>query len=316
MRIYQSWYKDQDAVTIESGRLLAQFLPQIGAKMCSLVYKPLDLELLVQRPGEKYLLQPYDGTYVDGECSGFDDMFPSIDACHYESYPWRGTRIPDHGEVWSIPWQLAVEADRLSFATHGVRFPYRLEKAVCLAGEDRLRIAYRLANPTPFPFSFLWAAHTMINLEEGCRLELPAGVRSVVSTLSYSGDLGRYGDEFPWPIYRLPDGQARDLRLIRPKSARDAAKYYIKGRLPEGWCTLQYPKSGIALLFSFPVDKVPYLGILPNEGGWQDLYNIFIEPATAGYDRIDVAGLHNELSQVQANSTYEWYLNIAVVAGA
>lgn len=120
-RIGQSRYKDQPAVTIQSDQIAAQFLPGIGAKMCSRVCKPLGFELLVQRPGKEYVLQPYDGDYVAGECSGFDDMFPTIDECFYESYPWKGTRIPDHGEVWSIPWQHSMEDNRLHFSTHGVR---------------------------------------------------------------------------------------------------------------------------------------------------------------------------------------------------
>lgn len=313
MRIYPSRYKDQEALSIESERIAAQFLPGIGAKMCSLVYKPLDRELLVQAPGETYRLQPYDGIYVDGECSGFDDMFPTVDACHYEEYPWQGIRLPDHGEVWSLAWESAIQRDLLWFSVHGVRFPYHLEKWISFTAEDTLHIRYRLTNPTSFPFRFLWAAHIMLSLEEGCHLALPDGVRSVVCTLGQGGDLGSYGDESPWPIVRLPDGRERDLRLLRPRSTGVLEKYYVKGRMPEGWCTLRYPRSNFALTLSFPVDKVPYLGILPNEGIWRDMYNVFIEPATASYDRIDAAGLHNALSVVQGNAAYEWYLDIAVV---
>ena len=70
MSIYASQYKDQPAITIESDAIRAQFLPSIGSKMCSLVYKPLQRELMVQNPSEKYLLQPYDGHYESAECSG------------------------------------------------------------------------------------------------------------------------------------------------------------------------------------------------------------------------------------------------------
>ena len=315
-QISGSQYKDQAAVTIENGDLAAQFLTSIGAKMCSLVYKPLGLELLVQRPGEQYLLQPYDGDYVAGECSGFDDMFPSIDECFYERYPWKGVRIPDHGEVWSIPWACEAEAGRLHFSTYGVRFPYRLEKWVQLVAADTLRLDYRLTNLSGFEFAFLWAAHTMFYLEEGAELKLPAGVERIVSTLSFGDSLGRYGDELPWPAYTLPDGRKMDLRFMRPKSTGDGGKYYVKGRMPEGWCSLTYPWSGLTLTLSFPVEKVPYLGILPNEGGWQDLYNIFLEPATASFDRIDVARLHGELSTVGPKATYEWYLDINIIPTA
>ena len=65
-RVYESRYKDQAAITIESPRISAQFLPGIGAKMCSLVYKPRGLELLVQRPNAAYRVAPYDGDYVEG----------------------------------------------------------------------------------------------------------------------------------------------------------------------------------------------------------------------------------------------------------
>ena len=72
-----SRYKDQPAITLESAKVAAQFLPGIGAKMCSLIYKPVNLELLLQRPNETYRLAPYDGDYVaQGECSGFDEMSP------------------------------------------------------------------------------------------------------------------------------------------------------------------------------------------------------------------------------------------------
>lgn len=316
VQIYPSQYKDQRALSVESGKIVAQFLPAVGSKMCSLVYKPLNLELLVQRSNPRYLLAPYDGDYVgQGECSGFDEMFPSIDKCFYEGYPWRGTPIPDHGEVWSIEWDYVAENDRLHFATFGVRFPYKLEKWVTFQGDNVLHTDYRVTNLSDFDLDFMWAAHPMFYLEEGAELRLPTGVQRVVTTLSFTGNLGRYGDEFDWPIALLPDGQMRDLRRIRPKTARDAEKYFVKGKLPEGWCALFYPRSDLTLTLSFPVETVPYLAILPNAGGWQDLYNIFLEPATAAFDRLDVARLRGECSTVTARSAYEWYLDIALTEG-
>lgn len=142
----------------------------------------------------------------------------------------------------------------------------------------------------------------MFNLDEDCELVLPMSIQSVVSTLGLSGELGYYGDESPWPIFTLPDGRVRDLRVCQPKSARDESECYVKGRMPEGWCKLKYHRRGITLTLSFPENKVPYLAILPNEGGWQDLYNIFLESATASFDRIEVARLHGELSTVGPGS--------------
>ena len=309
----ESTYKDQRAMTLQTDQIAAQFLPHIGAKMCSLVHRPTGMELLVQRPWDHYRVAPYDGDYVaQGECSGLDDMFPTIDRCCYDRYPWLGTPIPDHGEVWSIPWEYAVEGERLYCAVHGVRFPYRLEKWISFSAPGVLRTDYRLTNFSSFDFDFLWAAHPMFVLEEGAEVTLPTSVRQVCTVISLSAELGRYGDRFDWPLAKLTNGLTRDLSRMRPKSAHDAAKFYVVGKLQEGWCSLSYPKSRLILTLRFPVEQVPYLGILPNEGGFQDLYNVFLEPATASFDRPDVARLHGELSTVGARSTYEWYLELAL----
>jgi hypothetical protein len=314
-KITNSSYKDQNAITIESEVLSAQFLPGVGAKLASLIYKPLGLELMVQRPGSLYLRQPYDGDYVAGECSGCDDMFPTIDACHYQGYPWKGTPIPDHGEVWSLPWTCAVEGERMHLSTRGARFPYRLEKWVSCADASTLRIDYRASNESPFDMDFMWAAHMMVNLEEDTELVLPGGVQQVVTRLSFNGGMGSYGDVLDWPAYTRPDGSTRDLSRLRPRSARDADKYFVKGRMPEGWCALKFHRSNFTLALSFPVDQVPYLGVLPNECGWNDLYNIFLEPCTASFDDLNVAKVRGECSVLRAGATYEWSLSIQLLAG-
>ena len=315
--IRESRYKDQVAVTIESDRIAAQFLPATGTNLCSLIYKPQGLEMLIQRSAARYRVAPYGGDYVEqGECAGMDDMFPTIDRCFYERYPWQGTALPDHGEVWSLPWECHVEeGSRLHFAAYGVRLPYRLDKWVSFADEGVLHIAYSLANLSAFDMDFLWAAHPMFVLEEGAEVILPGGVGQIVTVLSPDGALGGYGDRFTWPVADLPGGEKRDLSHIRSRVTRDFAKYYVKGPLPEGWCALTYPQSDLTLTLSFPVAQVPYLGILPNAGGWQDLYNIFLEPATATFDRPDVARLHGECSTVKAGGKYEWYLDIALSPG-
>ena len=278
--------------------------------MASLVYKPRQRELMVQNPSKKYLLQPYDGVYEAAECSGFDEMFPTIDTCYYESYPWQGTKIPDHGEVWSLAWGSHIEGDQLSMATYGVRFPYRLEKRVSFAAPHILRTDYVLTNLSGFDFNFMWTAHTMLNLEDGVELILPSAVESVLSC-SRNGSVGSYGTEGRWPQVTQLDGTSRDLSKLRPISTHKSEKYYVKGKMAEGWCALKYHQSDFGLALSFPTETVPYLAILPNEGGWRNIHNIFLEPATATFDRPDVARLRNEGSTVRAHATYSWHLNIS-----
>ncbi len=311
MKIYPSRYKDQPAVTLESEVVRAQFLPHIGSKMCSLIYKPRNVELMVQTPGDQYRMQPYDGVYEAGECSGFDEMFPTIDTCFFEHYPWQGSKIPDHGEVWSLPWEHRVEDQTLYFGVHGVRFPYKLEKWVSMTDDSIIRIDYLLTNLSDFDFAFLWSAHTMINLEEGVELVLPPEARRIVSIFQLNG-IGEYGEEQDWPIFSDGQGKQIDRARLQPQSTRRAEKYYIKGKLSSGWCALKYHRSQFGLALSFPAATVPYLAVLSNEGGWRDIYNIFLEPATATFDRPDVARLHQQASILKARSTYRWHLNVSL----
>ena len=243
-RTHPSQYKDQPAITLESDQVTAQFLPGIGAKLCSLVYRAAGRELLVQRPNPAYLLAPYDGDYVaQGECSGLDDMFPSIDRCFYEGYPWRGTPIPDHGEVWSLPWEHRVEPDgSLYFGVNGVRFPYRLEKWVSLQ---------RARHPDgPLPADQSFVASTLISCGPRTRCSIwrkgPSwccrrGSSRWSPPSASSGDLGRYGDEWPWPCFSGPDGRGARPAPPAPQDVGAASKYFVKGRMPEGWCALTYP---------------------------------------------------------------------------
>jgi len=316
MKIIDSLYKDVPSVVLESNDLQVSILPRYGAKIASIYSKKQDFEYLVQNPGETYRKQNYDGSYVLGECSGFDDMFPTIDQCFYEDFPWKGTVLPDHGEVWSLEWESSVIERGLMLAVSGVRLPYRLEKILSIDNQDTLKMEYRLFNSSPFPINFLWAAHVMINIMEGTRLILPPSSKSAMAVFSKSGRIGRYGDTFSWPF---PDISIKEDRLdvSRSTSVEDMEKYYMKDPLDEGYCLLDYP-DGKKLRLGFSPDTVPYLGILMNENGWNNngtwekLYNIFLEPCTASMDRVDVAVLRGQCSVLPPNGEYKWELSISM----
>ena len=313
VRVAAGRYKDKESITLSSRSLSATVIPSPGGKIASLVDLASGYEHMVQRSGPAYRDQPYDGVYTDGECSGFDDMFPTIDECHYELPPWKGARLPDHGEVWSLPWEHQVEGDTLVMRVRGVRLPYLLEKRLSIPSENTLRIDYVLTNDTPSDMHFLWAAHVMANIEEGSRILLPSCCTTAMTALSKSGRMGRYGDTVSWPEFTGPDGTRHRGDAGRAASVADMEKYYFRDPLDEGWCAVRSP-GGRLLALSFPVSTVPYLGILLNEHAWDDRYNIFLEPCTASFDRIDAARLRGQSSAVKARSTYEWHLCMTVGA--
>jgi len=312
MHISSASYKDQQGVMIDTGILEAVILPGRGANLASLIYKPAGKQLLSQRPGTCYQVQPYAGNYVAAENAGMDDMFPTIDACVCEQFPWQGVQLPDHGEVWSLPWQAEPDDDGLSLRVHGVRLPYTLEKRFSAPDPSVIKIEYRLTNHTAFEFDYLWAAHAMFASEEGAEVVVPQGLDRFTTTFSNSPALGRYGDQFAWPLATLSDGSQRDMRWMRSKQAGEVYKFYFHGKLREGWCAARFHQSGIAIGLSWPQEAVPYLALLPNEGGWDDACSLYFEPSTCTFDRPDFGRYHGEVARLGPNAAHSWYLNISV----
>ena len=304
-------YKNKPSIVLENETLRAEFLPDPGGKMVSLIGKRTGYEFLVQRPNSTYREQPFAGVYVDGECSGFDDMFPTIDACACENAPWQGVELADHGEVWSLPWDVvSANAHSVTMAVHGFRFPYRLEKRIALTESGSLRFDYELTNLSPFDFEYLWAGHLMLNLEECAKVSLPDDCREMVTILSNSGL--NFGDVHRWPYLKDANGETYRADIARSKDVKGFEKYYFTQPLKQGWCALEYPDQQKKIQISFSAVTVPYLGILMNEEGWDGLYNIFIEPCSVCYDRPDVAKKHGQISVVRGKSTVKWKMEISV----
>ena len=309
-KLYENSYKDQKALVLESDRLLFKFLPDFGAGIASIFHKKTKKEFLVQRPEEKFRTVPFDGSYVDAECSGLDDMFPTIDTCYYENEPWKGTKLADHGEVWNLKAKTQFTDSEAIFTVQGIRLPYILEKRIKFISESVLRIDYRVINNTQFDMDFLWAAHTMLNAEPGLKILVPEGLKKAIAVFTNTGRIGSYGEEFDWPEFIDRDRIKRNVGVMGERED-NCEKYYFKNELKKGWCVAHYPDDTVFAL-SFPADKVPYLGILHNPGSFRNIYNLFLEPCTASFDRPDFAAARGQNSIVKAFSEYKWYLNITI----
>lgn len=302
-------YKDRDAVLFESQRLSAKVIPNPGGKLASLIDKQSGFEFLVQKEWQKYRPGEYDKLFVDAECSGFDEMFPTIDPCHCEQAPWQGSMMPCHGEVWSLPWSVEEKEAGVNFGVDGVRFPYRLEKSIQLQGDSRLRYDYRLKNKSPFDFDYLWAGHLMINLLEGTKITVPEKCQNALTVLSAGSR--KFGDVQKWPDFLDNNGKPYRADVVRPETTNAFEKFYFLEKLDGGFCTLDYP-NGQKLTVRFEGAAVPYLGLLVNENEWDNLYNIIIEPCSIGFDRPDTAKRFGQVSTLTGGSELVWGLEIEI----
>lgn len=307
IRIYETTYKNVEAIAIESNRLVVTMIPSSGSKLQSIYDKMLQKEYLIQSPSKEFVRSAYASNFAEGDVSGFDEIFPSIESCFYPLEPWEGVSVPDHGEVWSLPWQYNVLNNSIVLRVHGVRFPYRLEKKIEFLREQCFRITYKAENLSDFDFPFIWTPHMLLQCEADSVIVLPDSVKNVISTCSVDNKLGKFGTMHTWPITRINE-EAYDISQVYPKYPGKCEKYYAMGNVLEGWCALHNKGTGSCVGLSYPIDKVPYLGIW--EGIMNGRFVTALEPCTGDLDSLDTAVQWNRVSVIKAKSHIEWYLNI------
>lgn len=305
--IFQSTYKNIACIVMESDLLILKIIPESGGKIQSIFNKQLNKEYLFQSPRPEFVRSAYGADFGSGDLSGFDEAFPSIEACFYPLPPWQGTRIPDHGEVWALPWDYQIDTRALTMSVTGVRFPYRIRKRIEFIRANSLRISYAAENFSNFDFSFAWAPHTLFNCDQDTVIVFPPSVKNVFSTCSVENMLGKFGAMHDWPITMI-DGKEYDISKVYPKYPDKCEKYYAMGQVAEGWCALHNTQSGDTVGLSYPIDKIPYLGVW--EGIMNGRYVTALEPCSGDLDYLDTAIQWNRVSVIKAISEYNWYLNL------
>lgn len=308
MKIYKGTYKNLSGIFLENKILRVCILPELGAKIASIYYKPQDYEVLFQPVKNEYSIPKYGDDFSLYDTSGADEMFPTIDKCIYPYDGYKGTPCPDHGELWSKSWDIEIDGDVVKTYTTGIRFPYRIERGISLS-ESGIDFNYTIENNGNFPLYGIWAFHALANCDEKTRIILP-GVEEVVNvnkTSRYLGEIDRI-HKFPQSIDS--SGNTLFLDNLRPQTANNCEKYYVNGRgiLNEAGMTQNRGKL-IHRVF-FDPEKVPYLGVWINEGGFKGGYNLALEPSTGFYDSLEITKEKDGLEPIEAGEELEFWMRL------
>ncbi len=309
-------FKGWPAVQLENDFASIVIIPQIGGKIVSIQSRSGGREFLWQDDTRPYRQPRYGDGFGNYDASGFDECFPTIGECIYPEFPWQGIIVPDHGELWCIPWQHELGTDSVYLHTYGVRFPYRFEKRLTLAPDaGRCTIAYRVTNLSPFDLKYLWSAHPLFAAQEGMRILLP-GEPEVRLTFALGNRVnGDFLQNFRWPWLCAPDGETVDYSLIGSPDLKANDKVYANAPA-EGWCALHEPQSGDFIALGFPPDKIPLVGVCIDHGGWpfegQAGYWVALEPCTGLPDPLDQAIAQREYATLPANGCAEWSLALHI----
>lgn len=313
----QTTWQGLPALQLESEALRAVVVPEVGAKLVSLFDRRTGTEWLVA-PGEKPLRPvPYGAPFVDQDMSGWDEMFPTITTCHYPAPgAHQGVLLPDHGEVWALPWSVVLSSpEQLALAVEGRALPYRLSRTLTFTASDTLQLAYELTNTGSDSLAYLWAAHPQFDCGDGLEVLLPAHVRRVVNSLPAEWGWDQPGTEYGWPEATGPNGGPVRIDEVGPPTLQRARKFFVPPDAAIDGVTLKRRPSGVWLRMGWASGELPYFGLWVDEGALSHTSVVAPEPMTGYYDSLDVAWRNGRVSTIAPGLTQSWTLTIQVGGG-
>ncbi len=153
-------WRGMPAWRVATGDLWVVVCPGWGGKVVSVFHVPTRRECLAPAPLRPPRTPTYGSLWRSYDLFGWDDAFPTMGECAYPG-PGRlaGVRLPDHGEVWSRPWddESAADSADVVLAIRGMALPYLLRKRLSVDG-SAVTLAYELVNEGDEPMPYQYAA--------------------------------------------------------------------------------------------------------------------------------------------------------------
>jgi hypothetical protein len=272
------------AVTLENQFLSITLLPEKGADIYSLVYKPRKMDVLWKAPWG--LKKPGTGVATGGSNTeaawlehyegGWQEIFPNGgDACTY-----KGAPLNFHGEASTLLWDYTVlhkSGSRITveFSVRLYRSPFLLRR--CITIERNLTAVHfeeTLLNEAEEDMHYMWGHHPAYGpsfLSGDCRLQVPARTYQEHETEISPTSRVPAGSSGPWPMVAGKNGRPLDLSIIPGNNERVAEFGYLCD-LEEGWYGLINRKEGFGVGLAWPKEVFRYLWF------WRELRGSFGYP--------------------------------------
>lgn len=307
-----------DRIILDNAVARVVVVPDLGGKIVSLVRIASGREYLISLPSDEDFRKPsFGGTFVDYNNVGFDECIPTIAACDYPEGKFAGFQLPDHGDVWSLPWQHEIRDSGVMLSVQGRSLPFVFRKYLSLQGAT-LRIEYELLNTSDARFQFLWSAHPLLTTEPGTTILLPIDSGELLIDSSKGKRLGSKGESCTWPIATQKNGQTDDLRLMKTRG--EASDKLYTPRLSKGYCGLYHPNANESIVFKFDVESVPYVGLWVCHGGVgpdnpKEPYTIAMEACNGRPDSLREAIGRGESSTLLPHELKQWAIHVELLEG-
>ena len=269
------------AVTIENELLSMTVLPEKGADIYRLVYKPRNMDVLwkspwgLKRPGSGVpTTRTTEEAWLEHYAGGWQEIFPNGgDACVY-----KGCHLNFHGEVSILPWDYTVEQGHgmasAEFTVSTYRSPFLLRRKLTLeAGKPVVHLWEKLSSRAEEEMHFMWGHHPAYGapfLNGDCRVQLPGATFQAhhveISPLCKIAA----NTVAEWP--NVPGKKAVvNLGVVPPVTERNCEFGYLRD-LQAGWYALTSRQHNFSIGLVWPREVFPYLWF------WQELRGSFGYP--------------------------------------
>ena len=86
-------------IRLENELVAVAVLPELGAKIWSLIYKPMGTNWIWHNPTVPLKALTAGASYDDNWAGGWEELFPNDAPGEF-----LGRNLPDHGEWWNSAW--------------------------------------------------------------------------------------------------------------------------------------------------------------------------------------------------------------------
>ena len=310
--VYRTDWHGVEAWTLASPDLTVTMVPTMGAKIVSLLDRHTEAEWLIDPGRRPFRPVAYGAPFQEQDMSGWDEMFPTIVACPYPgSGVHHGASLPDHGEAWTLPWQIAQAGeDSLTLTMEGYALPYQLTRTADCPEPATLRLRYTLNNMGSEPMPYLWAAHPQFTCGPDGQVVLPPDITEVINTIPESSGWGPPETRFGWPAATGLNGLPERTDLVGPPTLKRARKFFALPHMRPTWAAVLRRDSGQWVRFEWDSQQLPYLGLWVDEGSLNHDSVATPEPTTAWYDDLALAYSKGQVAILPIGDTHTWTLTV------
>ncbi len=322
LRISEDTLKGFRRINVDNGKIAFTLLPELGAKIHSLRDLRSDHEWLWTSDRLPLGKHPYGVSYTKyADNGGWDECFPTVGACEYPLSPLEGTTLPDHGDVWSQPWETTTlhrnDAIEIVSRVLAVAVPVQFTRTLKLAASDaKVTFNYAATNSANHEVAFIWSAHPLFNIESGMRLRFPESARFNMYFAPEPTQLPETRG-LRWPFTIKRGATPVSLDPLPGPDAGVAFKVWSDA-LHEGWAVLSGRNGELQLRFD--PSELPQVALWLNAGGWTGIggapyYNLALEACIGAQDLLEeaVTRYHN-FGILAPFETRRWSLTVALTA--